>query len=61
MKIITADTPSTELNSIKINDAISDGFSKFGNVESIEIEDKGQFRLYIFTLITGTKIVIQKW
>lgn len=61
MRIITNNTPTTELENIKVNDAISDGISKFGNVESIEVDARVQFRLYIYTLITGEKIVIQKW
>jgi hypothetical protein len=57
---ITEDTPTAILNEIIKGNFVTDGFSKTGIVESINIEDDGLYKVYEFTLTTGRVIVAKR-
>lgn len=57
---INGETPIEILQSIKIGDMVTDGFSKTSLVESIEISDDGLYKIYEFHLITGRVIVTKR-
>jgi uncharacterized protein (UPF0218 family) len=57
---INDDTPTTQLQDIKIGDLVTDTFSKTGLVESIEINDDGLYRIYEFHLVTGRVITTRR-
>lgn len=54
------DTPSSVLQDVRVGNLVTDTFSKTGLVESIETEDDGLYRIYIFHLVTGRTITIKK-
>lgn len=53
---INDETPDEVLQTIKIGDLVTDGFSKTSLVESIETTDDGLYKIYEFHLITGRVI-----
>jgi len=55
---LNQNTPSTDLKSVKIGDEVTDGFSKSGHVEKIEIKPKGSGTEYLYTLVTGAQILV---
>ena len=57
---INNETPSAILQEIKIGDIVTDGFSKTGSVERIEMDDDGLYRIYEFYLTTGRVIVTKR-
>jgi uncharacterized protein (UPF0218 family) len=57
---INDETPTTQLQNIKIGDLVTDTFSKTGLVESIEINDDGLYRIYEFHLVTGRVITTRR-
>lgn len=54
------DTPIEVLQSVKVGDLVTDGFSKTSFVENIEILDDGLYRIYEFHLDTERVIVIKR-
>ena len=57
---INDDTPTEQLQRIKIGDLVTDTFSKTGLVERIDIADDGLYRVYEFNLVTGRVIVTKR-
>ncbi|WP_443946132.1 hypothetical protein ACJVDH_03210 [Pedobacter sp. AW1-32] len=57
---LNSETPNDVLQEVKIGDMVTDTFSKTGMVESIEVDDDGLYKLYIFNLVTGRTITIKK-
>lgn len=53
---INDETPDEVLQTIKIGDLVTDGFSKTSLVERIETTDDGLYKIYEFHLITGRVI-----
>ena len=53
---INDETPTETLQEVKVGDMITDGFSKTGRVESVEIEDDGLYKIYEFYLNTDRVI-----
>ncbi|WP_113652024.1 hypothetical protein [Pedobacter namyangjuensis] len=53
---INDETPTETLQEVKVGDMITDGFSKTGRVESVEIEDDGLYKVYEFYLNTDRVI-----
>ncbi len=49
---INNETPVATLQEIKVGDMVTDGFSKTGLVEGIEIVDDGLYKIYEFHLTT---------
>lgn len=60
MKILNQDTPTGELNDVKIGDSISNGIGTFGEVESVNFESGDGFWEYTFSLTGGGYIQIKK-
>ena len=60
MKIINDNTPTGELNEIKVSDQISNGIGTFGEVEEIKFENGDGFWEYTFALIGGGYIQVKK-
>lgn len=54
------DTPSSVLQEVKEGDMVTDTFSKTGLVESIETDDDGLYKIYVFNLVTGRTITIKR-
>lgn len=57
---INDETPTEQLQEIKIGDLVTDTFSKTGLVESIDISDDGLYRIYEFNLVTGRVIITKR-
>lgn len=57
---ITNETPVHILQEIKIGDMVTDGFSKTGFVEDIEITDDGLYKVYEFYLATDRVIITKR-
>lgn len=57
---LNSDTPNDILQDVKIGDMVTDTFSKTGIVESIEVNDDGLYRVYVFNLVTGRTITVKK-
>lgn len=57
---LNSETPVSVLQEVKIGDMVTDTFSKTGLVESVETEDDGYNKIYIFALVTGRTITIKK-
>lgn len=53
---VNDETPVDVLQEVKIGDMITDGFSKTGKVEAVEIEDDGLYKIYEFYLNTDRVI-----
>ena len=60
MKILNQDTPTGELNDVKIGDTISNGIGTFGEVESIQFDSGDGYWEYTFTLKGGGFIQVKK-
>ena len=60
MKILNQDTPTGELNDLKVGDKISNGIGTFGEVVSIDFESGDGYWEYIFTLKGGGFIQVKK-
>jgi len=60
MKILNQDTPTGELNDVKVGDAISNGIGTFGEVEKVEFESGDGFWQYTFALVGGGYIQVKK-
>lgn len=57
---INQETASEVLQDIKKGSLVTDGFSKTGLVESIDISDDALYRIYKFNLVTGRTIIIKR-
>jgi len=57
---INDELSTSDLQDVKIGDLITDGFSKTGLVESIEVVDDGLYRIYMFSLVTGRTIILKR-
>jgi len=57
---INDETPTETLQEVKVGDMITDGFSKTGRVESVEIEDDGLYKVYEFYLNTDRVITTKR-
>lgn len=57
---INNETPIDVLQSVKIGDMVTDGFSKTSLVETIDISDDGLYRVYAFNLNTGRTITTKR-
>lgn len=53
---VNDETPAEILQEVKVGDMITDGFSKTGRVESVEIEDDGLYKVYAYYLNTDRVI-----
>ncbi|RZL32344.1 MAG: hypothetical protein EOO96_14270 [Pedobacter sp.] len=60
MKTLNQDTPTGELNDLKVGDKISNGLGTFGEVESIQFESGDSYWEYTFTLKCGGFIQVKK-
>ena len=60
MKIIDENTPTGELNDIKIGDAVSNGLGTFGEVVAIDFEVGDGYWKYLFKLVGGGLIEVTK-
>lgn len=60
MKILNQDTPTGELNDIKVGDLINNGIGTFGEVGAIEFINGDGFWEYTFTLVGGGFIQVKK-
>lgn len=57
---INEETSMEVLQSIKVGDMVTDGFSKTSLVESIETTDDGLYKIYEFHLVTGRVITTKR-
>ncbi|TDG35498.1 hypothetical protein EZJ43_12800 [Pedobacter changchengzhani] len=53
---INDETPNEVLQDVVKGNFVTDGFSKTGIVESVEISDDGLYKIYEFNLVTGRVI-----
>ncbi|RYF25586.1 MAG: hypothetical protein EOO42_03485 [Flavobacteriales bacterium] len=53
---VNDETPVDVLQEVKIGDMITDGFSKTGKVETIDVVDDGLYKIYEFYLNTDRVI-----
>lgn len=60
MKIINDNTPTGELNEVKVGDQISNGIGTFGEVEELKFENGDGFWEYTFALVGGGYIQVKK-
>ena len=60
MKILNDNTPTGELNDVKIGDSISNGIGTFGEVEAVNFESGYGFWEYTFALVGGGFIQVKK-
>ena len=60
MKILNDNTPTGELNDVKIGDSISNGIGTFGEVEAVNFESGDGFWQYTFALVGGGFIQVKK-
>lgn len=60
MKRITPEASSEDLNEIKEGDFVTDGFSKTGIVQQVDIADDGLYKIYEFTLNTDRVITVKR-
>ncbi|TKC05586.1 hypothetical protein FA048_17855 [Pedobacter polaris] len=60
MKILNQDTPTGELNEVKVGDSISNGIGTFGEVEDIKFENGDGFWEFTFALVGGGLIQVRK-
>lgn len=57
---VNNETPDDVLQDIKKGSFVTDGFSKTGIVESVEIIDDGLYKVYEFNLVTGRTIITKR-
>ncbi|TKB99468.1 hypothetical protein [Pedobacter cryotolerans] len=60
MKILNQDTPTGELNDLKVGDKISNGIGTFGEIDSIIFESGDGYWEYTFALVGGDFIQVKK-
>ncbi|RZL30885.1 MAG: hypothetical protein EOP00_35805 [Pedobacter sp.] len=60
MQILNQDTPTGDLNDIKVGDTISNGIGTFGEVDSIDFESGDGYWEYTFNLKCGGFIQVKK-
>ncbi len=57
---LTKETDIDTILRVKVGDMVTDGFSKTGQVVSIEVKDDGLFRYYSFHLATDRVIMLKR-
>ena len=57
---VNKETPDDVLQDIKKGNFVTDGFSKTGIVESVEISDDGLYKIYEVNLVTGRTITTKR-
>lgn len=60
MKVLNEDTPTGELNDVKIGDEISNGLGTFGQVDTINFESGDGYWEFTFSLAGGGLIQVKK-
>ena len=60
MKILNDNTPTGELNDVKVGDEISNGIGTFGQVEEIKFDSGDGYWQFTFVLFGGGLIQVKK-
>ena len=57
---VNKETPNDVLQDIKKGNFVTDGFSKTGIVENVDVIDDGLYKIYEFNLVTGRTIITKR-